>query len=285
MTTVGPRFSVVIPAHDEATVIGRCLAAVTSELAPGEAEIVVVSNGSTDQTAAVARRFPGVQVVELAAASKVAALNAGDATVSAFPRIFLDADIEVSTQTLRRLVDALPDALPRVGAPTAVFDADGAAWSVRAFYRVFRQLPYAADAMTGTGVYGLSRAGRERFDRFPELTADDLFVQRLFEPDERVVVDGSFTVQVPRSLSSLVRVRTRVAAGNRELAVHSTSGAAAPTTTSTAAALVQLARSSPRTGPLVLVYAGVTAAARVRARRTGGRPTGWLRDQTTRRPG
>lgn len=293
MTAVGPRFSVVVPAHDEAGVIERCLAAFTGDLASGEAEVVVVVNGSTDETAAIARRFPGVGVVELAEASKVAALNAGDAAVSAFPRVFLDADIEVSARTLRRLVAALPDGVPRVGAPTAVFDADGAARSVRAFYRVFRQLPYAAETMTGTGVYALSRAGRERFDVFPDLTADDLFVQRLFGPDERVVVEGSFIVRVPRSLSALVRVRTRVASGNRELAGHpadvgsgSTSSTAdANTTTTTAKALATLARSSPAMIPSVLVYGGVAAAARVRARRAGAGPTGWLRDQTTRGQG
>src|SRR4051794_31851306 len=76
-----PTFSVVIPAHDEESVIGRCLAAWSGELEPGEAEVVVVANGCSDGTAEAARDF-GVRVLELPAASKSAALNAGDGAVA-----------------------------------------------------------------------------------------------------------------------------------------------------------------------------------------------------------
>src|SRR4051794_36220479 len=95
-----PRFSVVIPAHNEATVLARSVLAWLGDLEPGEAEVVVVANGCTDETAAVARGL-GVQVVELATASKSTALTAGDAAVTTFPRIYLDADITVAASTLR----------------------------------------------------------------------------------------------------------------------------------------------------------------------------------------
>ena len=41
---------------------------------------------------------------------------------------------------------------------------------VRAFYRVFKELPYVRDGLIGLGVYGISEMGRARFDQFPELT-------------------------------------------------------------------------------------------------------------------
>lgn len=282
MSTAG-RFSVVIPAHDEAAVIGRCLASFVGDLARGEAEVVVVANGCTDRTAEIARGFTGVSVLELTEASKTAALNAGDEAATAFPRVFLDADIDVSAETLRHLAAALRGPAAAVGAPRAILDLAGCSAAVRAFYRVHARLPYMAEGMTGTGVYALSRAGRARFDRFPDLTADDLFVQRLFAPTERVVLRDGFTVHVPRTLAALVTVRTRVAAGNRQLArARSEEEPFRSSTGSTWRALVDLVRSSPRELVPAAVYVGVTALSRGRARSHRSARAGWRRDQTTR---
>ena len=56
--------SVVIPAHDEEAVVGRCLAALLDGARPGELDVVVVCNGCTDATADIARGFGrGVRVV------------------------------------------------------------------------------------------------------------------------------------------------------------------------------------------------------------------------------
>ena len=98
----------------------------------------------------------------------------------------------------------------------------------------------------GLGVYGMSRAGRSRFVEFPDLLGDDLFAQRIFSLDERIIVDGTFEVQVPRTLRQLVKVRTRVARGI----------------------------------PSALVYVLVTAYARREARRTT--TAAWERDTSTR---
>jgi cellulose synthase/poly-beta-1,6-N-acetylglucosamine synthase-like glycosyltransferase len=59
------RLSFVIPAHNEAATIGRCLDAILRELAavPAEHEIVVVDNASTDETASIAGHYPGVTVI------------------------------------------------------------------------------------------------------------------------------------------------------------------------------------------------------------------------------
>src|SRR5438105_4681173 len=62
--------SVVVPAHDEAAVIGRCLRALTEGSDPGEVEVVVVCNGCRDDTAASARAaWADVVVAEVPEAS------------------------------------------------------------------------------------------------------------------------------------------------------------------------------------------------------------------------
>ena len=79
--------SVIVPAHNEARVIGRCLRSVTEGARPGELEVIVVCNGSTDGTAAVAGAFEGVRVIESREASKAAALNLGDLHATGETRI------------------------------------------------------------------------------------------------------------------------------------------------------------------------------------------------------
>ena len=59
---------VVIPARNEAALIGRCLAAVQGARVPG-CKVVVVADSCTDDTAAIARNFEGVEVIEIEVAN------------------------------------------------------------------------------------------------------------------------------------------------------------------------------------------------------------------------
>lgn len=283
--------SIVIPAYNEGRVLTRCLETLTPALQPEAAqpiEVVVVPNGCTDDTAAIARdaarRHPRLRVLELTQGSKVGALNAGDAAATAYPRIFLDADVRLSAEALEALVGTLTTTRAVVAAPRIRFRTERADPLVRSFYRVFEQLPYVRDGLIGLGVYGVSRAGRARFDRFPDVTADDLWIQRLFAPEERIVVDGTFEVEVPRTLTALLRVRTRVARGNAELDREDDERFAS-STQGTACALIDLLKRRPGTLLDVACYVGVTLAARAsarrRTRRSGDGPA-WERDETTR---
>lgn len=278
MTT--PRFSVVVPAHDEGRVIGRCLAFV-DDLDEHEAEVVVAANGCTDDTAVRAKEVDGVTVLDLPVPGKVGALNAADAACSALPRVYLDADIEVGAATLRRLAERLSGSEALVASPQIVFETGGRPWSVRAFYQIYTQLPYVRDGLVGLGLYAVSAAGRQRWQAFPDVTADDLFVQRLFAPHERVVLsECSFRVQTPHSLADLVKVRTRTVFGNNQLAAQPAGDAFASTAGGTQRALLDLVRRTPSLLPAAVVYTLVMIEARRRARgRAGG---AWHRDTSTR---
>lgn len=275
--------SVVIPAHNEETVVGRCLDFLP-DLEPDEFHVVVVANGCTDATAqSAAAAVTGqhsVTVIDLHAAGKPGALNAGDqAAGDTFPRVYLDADVVVGADTLRRLRDRLDEADgPRVAAPRPQFQLQGRPWAVRAFYEVFERLPYASEDLVGLGVYAVNREGHARLGSFPEITADDLFVQRVFNPRERLITNDKFVVETPRSLSALVKVRTRVASGNAQLAADQQGEQFAASTRSTLKALVVIVCAHPTLLPAAACYLGIGLTARVRARRS----TTWERDLTTR---
>lgn len=282
--------SIVIPAHNEASVIDRCLESLAQDPTGWLCEVVVAANGCSDDTAARARAFEGrfarLVVLDLPTPGKVGALNAGDEAATALPRIYLDADIELGPGALTALVAGLTTNEAVVASPHIHFDLTGSDLVVRQFYAMFAALPYVRDGLVGLGVYGLSPSGRARYDRFPELTADDLYVQRLFRDSERRNTEGTFTVQVPRTAKSLVTVRTRVARGNAELAdageaLSQDTLDASSSTTGTTRAMLDAVRRNPKLLPAAVAYAGVTAIARRRAVKAGA-DTAWERDDSTR---
>ena len=69
--------SVVIPAHNEEAVLGRCLSTLLADADEDEFDVVVVPNACTDNTAAVARQY-GVRVIETPYGGKAHALRLGD---------------------------------------------------------------------------------------------------------------------------------------------------------------------------------------------------------------
>ncbi|MFE9958005.1 glycosyltransferase [Micromonospora sp. NPDC005299] len=271
--------SVVIAAHNEATVLGGCLDALLSDAEPGELDVVVVANGCTDATAEVAAARPGVRVVELAEAGKARALNAGDAVARAFPRFYLDADVVLSPGALRRMADALTadGASPLAVTPRRAMVTDGRSLPVRAYYAVNTRLPIFGDALFGRGTVGLSAAGRARFDNFPGEIADDLFLDSLFSSAEKSEVAGATSyVQAPRRTSDLVRTLARVRAGNTML--RATHDGVRSSVRSSWLRDVVLPR--PWLVPAAAIYVTLTLVAASRARRHPR--DGWGRDNSTR---
>lgn len=277
--------SVVVPAHREGAVIERCLRALLD--GPVPLEVVVVVNGSDDDTASRARGVPvpshsSLVVVELEQAGKALALAEGDRHVAAFPRVYLDADVVCTNEavgtTARRLRgDGPPDA----AAPRLTYDLTGVPWLVAAYTRVWLAL-HRTPWLVGSGVYALSAAGRRRVGTFPRAIADDAWVRSRFAPGEREVVDADFVAFPPRRSVDLVRRKSRVFLGHLELErtgvvldfEHNCS-------------LGELARRSDRPPlPELVAYAVITVVAKLRARvqLLLERTDTWERDESSRVP-
>lgn len=211
--------AVIIPAFNEAASIDETLRAVLDSAGDRDVEVIVVCNGCTDDTAQRARRHePRVRVIETPKGSKTNALNLGDEAAVSFPRLYLDADVVISKTLIADLVQSLDDPQPRVAYPNVHYDLEASSAAVRAFYDVWRSMPYNRPGRIGVGVYAMNRAGRERFGRFPDLIADDGFVRGQFTGDECRIVETCFTtVRAPATLRSLVKIKTRSRLGLYQL--------------------------------------------------------------------
>ena len=213
-----PRASVVIPAHDEGAGIVHTLTTLLADAYPGEFEVVVVANGCTDDTAERTRGVSGVQVEEIATASKIAALRHGDTVATVFPRIYLDGDVVLSTAAARALTEALLEGDALIAGVPARMHLDNSSLGAELFMEFRQRLPVLQQGFIGAGVYAISAAGRARFGEWPEVIADDQFLLRLFRAEERVSLAGHHTeVEGPVDLRTVVRRGLRVRRGNQQL--------------------------------------------------------------------
>lgn len=264
--------------------IGRCLNELCDGAAEGELEVVVVCNGCSDDTAAQARAVRGpIRVIESPVASKTDALNRGDAEATGFPRFYVDADVILPLASVRVVADVLRSGQAQAAAPRAEIDLRGSSWAVRSFYRIWTRLPYFDDSMIGSGVYAVSEAGRLRFDRFPEIIADDEFVRLQFFPWERRRLDAvHFTIVAPSHLGALVGIKTRSRLGRLQL------GKSHPELTARISrsrrSTLSTLLSRPALWPHLPMYAWVVLISRIRAkRRFAAREfSTWDRDDSSR---
>jgi cellulose synthase/poly-beta-1,6-N-acetylglucosamine synthase-like glycosyltransferase len=111
-----PDVSVVIPAYNEEAGIAATVQSMVGSRYRGRIEVIVVDDGSTDDTAAIVRalRVPGVRLISQPNAGKPAALNTGIAAAASDILILVDGDTVFQPDTIAHL--AAPFAAPRIGA-------------------------------------------------------------------------------------------------------------------------------------------------------------------------
>src|ERR671910_462787 len=157
MSSRHPIGSVLIPAHDESAVIGRCLHHLFDGIDTADLEVAVVCNGCHDDTAAVARATGHpVEVIELDGASKPAALRAGDRLLRTFPRLYLDAEVVLRGSTARQVLEQLARDGAVAARPPFRYDTTHSSRIVRRYYRARSQVPAVMGSIWGAGVYALT---------------------------------------------------------------------------------------------------------------------------------
>jgi len=210
--------SIIVPAHNEATVIQDCLDSLIHQA--GVSTLIVACNGCTDNTADLVRQhYPQVICLDIAQPSKVNALNEAEQYIQDWPVFYIDADTRLSLGAIERISSAMSDNKLLLSAPEPSIDTCHSSWWVKQYYRIWIKLPYIRDGVVATCSFVLSQAGRQRFERFPEVINDDGFVRCQFTSAERGNVPNTqIHIQAPRDLYSLVKIKTRARLGNMQLA-------------------------------------------------------------------
>lgn len=269
--------SVIIPAHNEERVLGRLLEALDLGRDPA-LEVVVAANGCTDRTGEIARRYP-VTLLDLPEPGKAAALERGDAAASSYPRLYVDADVELTRDSLAELCGALVGSVHATG-PRRVFPMSGVSWPVRVYYEFWQRLPTVGAGLFGRGVIAVDEEGHRRLVPWTSAMSDDLRTHLAFGPTQRSIVETApVVIWPPKTYRDLLARRVRAMTGNALLG-HEQGQSGSRTGVGE---VLTVLRSDPSQAPGAVVFAATAIIAKIlgarRARRGDQR---WLRDESSR---
>ncbi len=120
-----PRISVVVCAHNAQSTLHDCLRGATRLDYP-DYEVIVIDDGSTDRTAAIAGRFEGVRLIRTANQGLSKARNTGIEAATGEIVAFTDADARPDPHWLTYLAGTLADGrYAGVGGPNLAPPGDG----------------------------------------------------------------------------------------------------------------------------------------------------------------
>jgi cellulose synthase/poly-beta-1,6-N-acetylglucosamine synthase-like glycosyltransferase len=228
--------AIVVPAAEEESIIQRLVETLAEQDHDGLTAIVIAVNGGGDATAQMARaaiqRAGAVparfwRIVELVDRSKTRALNHGERIAREILAengrhepdvvLYLDADIELSADAVRLMAKALRSDEARLVQPRRCADMKGGRMG-RLVGTALCSLPWVADDVACGGLFAVNRAGRARWQHFPDLGADDAFVFNRFDAHERIVVRAAWaTHPMPSTCRGLLRQQRRWREARREL--------------------------------------------------------------------
>lgn len=214
-----PSLSVVVPVLNGMTVLPSCLEALaTSDLPRDRWELVVVDDGSTDGTRDLAEQHADrVVVVDDGPKGPAFARNRGSESASGEILLFIDADVCVHPDTLRRTVDLFED--PSITAAFGAYDDDPAVPGFMSQYRNllhrYVHLQGAGDAETFWAGCGAVRrqafleVGGYDASTYPRPQIEDIDLgYRLGEAGHRIVLDPSLQVKHLKTWTLRNTVRT-----------------------------------------------------------------------------
>ncbi|WP_252258968.1 glycosyltransferase [Erythrobacter aurantius] len=283
-------FTLIIPAHNEAAVIERCLKTALAE-APddGSVEVIVAANGCSDDTVSLAKMAaPQATVLDLPTGSKTKAINAANAIASRFPRIYLDADIECSYRSLLAMAVVLTEPDVMTASPKIRLELGHCNRWIKAYYAAWLKQPFAKSGKGGAGCYGLSQTALESIGEFPPIIGDDIWIHTRFPDEQKRLVQSDALgrevfsiVRPPKTLWQQVKVEARRIEGNADVKRDYPS------------AYVDIAREGgglggalkSGTGPFdlaVFLTAKVLVRIEMRRKRLFGKRTEWTRDLSSR---
>ncbi len=121
-----PAVTALIVSHNQARALRRCLAALNASQARDKLEILVVDNGSRDESPGLDAEFPGTTFLRLPKNfGRAKAWNIGIRTAAAEYVLFLSPAVEVMPETVARLAALLDGAADAVAVCPLLVDEEG----------------------------------------------------------------------------------------------------------------------------------------------------------------
>jgi len=202
--------SFIIPVRDDAEHLKRCLRSIRTSAAALEHEIIVVDNGSRDDSAGVARRA-GAQVLELPDRCVAELRNAGAVKASGDLLAFIDADHEIVPGWAAAGLALLEDPAVSGAGAQCHAPADGT-WVQRTYDRLRNHRPGSREAgWLPSGNSMIRRSAFEHvrgFDTSLETCEDVDLSQRLRQAGGILMVSDAMVSTHfgdPRTLTALFR--------------------------------------------------------------------------------
>lgn len=213
--------TIIVPAHNEASVIEDCLNSIINQ--KGVDHIIVPCNGCTDDTVEIVNaKFPTVICLDIEKPSKTNALNVAEEKAQelgvSFPIFYIDADTQLSDNAIPHITAMMENSDTLLSAPTPIIDTSKSSWLVKTYYKVWINLPYIKEGVIATCSFIVSKEGRSRFEKFADVIGDDGFIRCHFKNKEISNIEGAeIYIRAPKDIFSLVKIKTRARLGNMEL--------------------------------------------------------------------
>lgn len=104
-----PEVSIVVPIHNGEVRLGTCLEALLAQRTGRSCEIIVVDDGSTDNTAELVKRYPDVRLVRQRQGGPAAARNNGCRQANGEIVLFTDDDCAPEADWIERMLEPFDD--------------------------------------------------------------------------------------------------------------------------------------------------------------------------------
>jgi len=213
--------TVIVPAHNESSVIEACLDSIINQ--QGVDHIIVPCNGCSDNTVEIVKtKYPTTVCLDIETPSKTNALNVAEEKVKelgvTYPIFYIDADTQLSENAIQDITNVMEDGNIKLSAPTPIIDTSHSSWLVKTYYKVWVNLPYIKEGVIATCSFIVSEEGRKRFDKFADVIGDDGFIRCHFKNKEISNIEGAeIYIRAPKDIFSLIKIKTRARLGNMEL--------------------------------------------------------------------
>jgi len=226
-----PNLSVILPAHNEESVIEETINSILSANYPRNKEIIVVNDGSTDRTADIVKKISEekkqVKLLNVKHGGKSKALNLGAKHAKYDTLVFLDADSSVDENSLKELIKPLSNekVVAVSGIVRAKLTKNPLTWFQDFEYIMSSGWRYICNKINSTSVVpGFVLIKKQEFQKIggfsnDTLTEDFDIVLDLRKSGYKTVMNSSAIIytNVPNTIKGLFSQRIRWGRGNLQV--------------------------------------------------------------------